>query len=211
MTTGAAFASSVGRSMPTVFRVSKPASATRSNTHVQTPFVRLDVAPPPRPRDREVVGRNVVQRDVQELPQAQRIGRSPRHRPFRLQAFEVAEQQHSKVAARRQRRTPDSVGVELRALLFDESVEAGIVETGGVKILLAEVVSGDYSPTLGIAARSDAPCCRATTSQAAAITAGYRPPRHGRELRPVPARSCRGLRHSDADPRRSWRVSTGSG
>ena len=90
--------------------------------------MRLDVDPSPRARHRRVVRRRVVQRDVQELSEAQRIGGSPGNRPFRVQAFEVAEQQHSEVAAQRQTRPTDSVGVELRALLLDEGIETGLVE-----------------------------------------------------------------------------------
>ena len=44
--------------------------------------VRLDVDPSPRARHRRVVRRRFVQRDVQELSDAQRIGGPPRHRPL---------------------------------------------------------------------------------------------------------------------------------
>ena len=87
---------------------------------------RLD--PSPRARHRRVVRRRFVQRHVEELPQAQRIGGPPRNRPFRVQPLEVAEQQHPEVATRRQTRPTDPVGVELCALLLDEGVEAGLVE-----------------------------------------------------------------------------------
>ena len=90
--------------------------------------MHLHVDPAPRPRDRPVIGPAVVPRDVQGLPQAPRIGRPPRHCSFRLQALEVAEQQPSEVATRRQRRLADPVGVELRTLLLDEGIEADLVE-----------------------------------------------------------------------------------
>ena len=90
--------------------------------------VRLGVDPSPRARHRRMVRRRLVQRDVQELPQAQRIGGSPRHRPLPVQALEIAEQQHPDVAARRQTRPAHPVGVERRALLLDEGIEAGVVE-----------------------------------------------------------------------------------
>ena len=73
-----------------------------------------------------MIGLSLLQR--QEPPRAQRIGRAPRHRPFRLEAFDVADHQHPEVAARRQRRSADPIGVELRALLLDEGVEARLVE-----------------------------------------------------------------------------------
>ena len=75
-----------------------------------------------------MVGRGLGQREVQELPRAHRIGGAPRHRPLRLQALEVAERQHSEVATWRQRRPADYVGVELRALILDEGIEARLVE-----------------------------------------------------------------------------------
>ena len=75
-----------------------------------------------------VVGRGLVQREVQKLADAQRVGGAPRDRPFRVQAFEVAEQQQPEIAARRQTRPADPVGVERRALRFDEGIEARLVE-----------------------------------------------------------------------------------
>ena len=91
-------------------------------------LVRLEVNPPARARHRRVVRRRLVQRHVQKLPQAQRIGGPPRNRPFRVQTFEVAEQQQPEVAARRQTRPADPLRLELRALRLDEPVEAGLVE-----------------------------------------------------------------------------------
>ena len=91
-------------------------------------LVRLQIDPPSRSRYRRMVRRCLVQRDVQKLPQAQRIGRPPRDRPFRVQALDVAEQQHPDVAARRQTRPAHPVGVERRALALDEGVETRLVE-----------------------------------------------------------------------------------
>ena len=75
-----------------------------------------------------MVRRRLVQREVQELPDAQRIGRAPRDGPLRVQALKIAEQQQSEIAPRRQTRPPDAVGIELRALCLDEDVEARVVE-----------------------------------------------------------------------------------
>ena len=69
-----------------------------------------------RARYCRLVPRRLVQRDVQELSEAQRIGGSPRNRPLRVEALEMAEQHHPEVPARRQTRPADPVGVELRAL-----------------------------------------------------------------------------------------------
>ena len=90
--------------------------------------MHLDVDQPPRPRQRRVVRRRLVQVEVQELADAQRVGGPPRDRALRVQPFEVAEQQQSEVAARCQTRAADPVGVELRALRLDESIELRVVE-----------------------------------------------------------------------------------
>ena len=56
-------------------------------------LVRLDVDQPARARQGRMVRRHLVQREVQELPDAQRIGRAPRDGPLRVQALKIAEQQ----------------------------------------------------------------------------------------------------------------------
>ena len=91
-------------------------------------FVRLEADPPPRARHRRVVRRGFVKRDVEERPQAQRIGGPPGNRPLGIEPLEVAQEQHPEVSARRQARPTHAVGVELRALLLGEGVEAGLVE-----------------------------------------------------------------------------------
>ena len=91
-------------------------------------LVRLDVDQPARARQGRMVRRRLVQRKVQELPDAQRIGRAPRDGPLRVQACKIAEQQQSEIAPRRQTRPPDAVGVARRALCLDEGVEAGVVQ-----------------------------------------------------------------------------------
>ena len=48
---------------------------------------------PARARQGRMVRRHLVQREVQELPDAQRIGRAPRDGPLRVQALKIAEQQ----------------------------------------------------------------------------------------------------------------------
>ena len=91
-------------------------------------FVRLEVDPPPRARHRRVVRRGFVKRDVEERPQAQGIGGPPGNRPLGIEPLEVAREQHPEVSARRQARPTHAVGVELRALLLGEDVEAGLVD-----------------------------------------------------------------------------------
>jgi hypothetical protein len=45
-------------------------------------------------------------------PDAQRIGRPPRDCALGVEALEISEQQHAKIAIRQQPWTPDLVGVE---------------------------------------------------------------------------------------------------
>ena len=59
----------------------------------QDRLVRLDVDQPARARQGRMVRRHLVQREVQELLDAQRIGRAPRDGPLRVQALKIAEQQ----------------------------------------------------------------------------------------------------------------------
>ena len=75
---------------------------------------------PPRPRDH----RMVRWRQVQECPQAQRIGRPPREGPLRIQSFEIPQEQQSEIAPQSKTR-PSHRRVEPRAQSFDECVEAG--------------------------------------------------------------------------------------
>ena len=54
--------------------------------------------------------------------------RAPRDGPLGVQAFEVTQQQHPEVPARRQARAAHAVGIELGALGLDEGVEVGVVK-----------------------------------------------------------------------------------
>jgi len=90
--------------------------------------VRLDVDQAAGARQRRVVRGGLVQRDVQEVADAQRIRRAPRDGPLGVQALKVPEQQQPKLPARRQTRAANAVGRERRALGLDEGVEARVVE-----------------------------------------------------------------------------------
>ena len=91
-------------------------------------LVRLDVNQPARARQRRMVRRRLVQREVQEVPDTQRVRRTPRDRALRVQSLEVAEQQQPKVATRCQTRATHIVGIEFRALPLGEGVEPRLVE-----------------------------------------------------------------------------------
>ena len=90
-------------------------------------LMRLDVNQPPGARQRRMVRRRLVQLEVQKRPNAQRVGGAPGNRPFRIQAFKVAEQQQPEVAAGGQAWPADPVDIERGALGFDEGVKARVV------------------------------------------------------------------------------------
>ena len=125
----AALASSVVASMPRPSCPDQlPASASRCSTQVKTASASRR-RPTPRARHRRVVRRSP--RRATRRGSCRRLSESAaRHAiaTFRVQALEVAEQQHPEVAARRQARPTDPVGIELGALLLDEGVEASRVE-----------------------------------------------------------------------------------
>ena len=92
--------------------------------HPQEHFpVRFHIDQPPGSGDGGVIGRVLVQADAQKTAQAQRIGSSPRDPPFRIDTFEIANQQQAEVYSRRQRWTPVVLRVELRAFGFGKLVE----------------------------------------------------------------------------------------
>ena len=65
-------------------------------------LVRLEIDQATRARDRRMVRRRLRQHQPEKLAQRKRIGRTPRDRALRVQAFEIADQQQPEVAARRQ-------------------------------------------------------------------------------------------------------------
>ena len=128
MLRNAALASSVVASMPTVVPRTRPGVGQPLQHPREDRLVGLQVDPPSRSRYRRMVRRRLVQRDVQELPQAQRIGHPAARSPVPSPGLDVAEQQHPDLAARRQIPPADPVGVERRALALDEGIETRLVE-----------------------------------------------------------------------------------
>ena len=90
--------------------------------------VRLNIDQSPRPRDRRMIRRLLLQTQTQEAPHRQRVCRSPGHPPLGVQSLEVAHHQKAEVAARLQTRTTQRCGVELAAPRLHESVEPLSVE-----------------------------------------------------------------------------------
>ena len=90
--------------------------------------MRLDIDQPPRARNRRVIRRRFIQRQVQELANRERICGAPRDAAFRIDALEVADQQQSEVHAGRETGAAHGVGVKRPARSLDELVELPLVE-----------------------------------------------------------------------------------
>ena len=88
-------------------------------------------------RERLGVGRGLVQRNAQELPQAQAVGAPPGDAPLAVDALEVTDQQHAKVHARRNRWLAALLFllVVLLATPFDPVIEVGFGQQG-VELLI---------------------------------------------------------------------------
>src|SRR3989454_10320882 len=71
-----------------------------------------------------------VEAEPHEAAHRQRIGRAPGDAAFRVEPFEVPEQQQSEVPPWRQSRSPHYRRVERPTLLLHEPVEAGLIEDG---------------------------------------------------------------------------------
>src|SRR5450755_777888 len=79
---------------------------------------------PPGARYRGVVRRILVQSNAHKTPQRQRVRQPPGNAALRLDAFEISDQQRTKVNPRRQR-GPSVLGrIELRTPLLDKLVKA---------------------------------------------------------------------------------------
>ena len=69
-----------------------------------------------------------MQREIQKGADTQRLGRPPRDRALRVEAFKIPEQQQPEIPARRQTRPADRGGIERRALPLDEGIKTRLVE-----------------------------------------------------------------------------------
>ena len=91
-------------------------------------LVRLEVNQAAGARQCRVVRRDLMQREIQKGADTQRIGRPPRDRALRVEAFKIPEQQQPEIPARRQTRPADRGGIERRALPLDEGIKTRLVE-----------------------------------------------------------------------------------
>ena len=123
----AAFASSVVASIPIVVALDEIGR----RQHLQDPredgAVGFQIEQAPRPRDRRMLRRRLVEAQPQEPAERQRIGGPPRDAALRIKAFEVPDQEQPEVGPRQQAWTADR-GVERRALRFHEGVKPVLVE-----------------------------------------------------------------------------------
>jgi hypothetical protein len=90
-------------------------------------LVRLEINQATSAGNRRMVRRRVRQHQAEKLAQGKRIGRPPRDRALRVQAFEIADQQQPEVATGRQSWST-VVRIESLAQAFDEPVEIVLVE-----------------------------------------------------------------------------------
>ena len=82
----------------------------------------------PRPRNRRVVWRRLVQPDAQKIAQRQRIRGAPSDAALRVDAFEIADQKQPEIDARGQAGPTHRLGVKGGALRFSEIVEAVLAQ-----------------------------------------------------------------------------------
>jgi hypothetical protein len=90
----------------------------------------LEIDEPSRARNRRVIRRRFIQREVQKLANRERVPGAPGDAALRIDALEVADQQQPKVHAGRQARAPHGLGVKRAARPFNELVELLLVEQG---------------------------------------------------------------------------------
>src|SRR5712692_600575 len=90
--------------------------------------MRFHIDQPPRPRNRRVIGRHLVQSYPQKTPQPQRIRRPPRNPPFAVDALEISNQQQAEIPPRRQTGPPHLLRVEARTLLLHVLVKTALLQ-----------------------------------------------------------------------------------
>ena len=86
--------------------------------------MRVDIDQPASARDRRVVRRRLLEAESHEPANGQRIGRTPRDAAFRIETFEVADQQQPEIASRFQTRAPHGRGIESPTLVFRKPVDS---------------------------------------------------------------------------------------
>src|SRR6266851_10081251 len=90
--------------------------------------MRFHIDQPPRPRNRRVIRRHLVQSHAQKTAQPQRIRRPPRNPPFAVDALEISNQQQAEIPPRRQTGPPHLLRVEARTLLLHVLVKTALLQ-----------------------------------------------------------------------------------
>ena len=153
----AALASSVVASIPIVCPRTSWASASRCRDPREHGLVGLQVNQAAGARQRRMVRRGLMEIDIQEGADTQRIGRAPCDRALRVQAFTIPEQQQPARPARRQTRPTHRGSIEPRALLLHERVKTRIVEHT-IQPLVEWMPSALWRPTWSLVGRAFASC-----------------------------------------------------
>src|SRR5271167_3407074 len=117
--------------------LSSPRSARTPSTPAEYFAMGVHIDQPPGARNRRVVRRVLVQANAHKTPQRQRVRQPPSNAALRPDAFEISDQQRTKVDSRRQG-GPSVLGrVELRAPTLDK-----LVKTLGFQQLIQLLVEG---------------------------------------------------------------------
>src|SRR5579883_3333887 len=144
-------------SLRTMFRIAALASSVVASTATVLPEQLLllgdlqhegedalvDLQGQPLPDDGQagVVRRRLGQGHAEEGPQRQAIAAPPGDGPLRVEALEVADEEHAEVGAGRDGLAADTVGVVWLAEGLDEVVEAGLGEEA-VELVVEDVARG---------------------------------------------------------------------
>src|SRR4029453_13921308 len=91
-------------------------------------FMRLKIDQATRAGNRRMIRRRLGQHQAEKSTECEGIRRTPCDGALGVQAFEVADQQQSKIAARRQTRPTDLVGIESLTERLDVVVEPSFVQ-----------------------------------------------------------------------------------
>ena len=90
--------------------------------------VRFHVDQPPRPRDRGMIRRRLIQPYPQKPPQRQRVICPPGDPALRIDPFEIADQQQPEVHSRRKARAPPLFRIEPPTPPLHKLVEAALLQ-----------------------------------------------------------------------------------
>ena len=91
-------------------------------------LVRFHIHQPPRPRDRGMIRRLLIQPYPQKPPQRQRVIGPPGDPALRIDPFEIPDQQQPKVHSRHQARPPPFFRIEPPAPPLHELVETALFQ-----------------------------------------------------------------------------------